>query len=226
MRFSIVPTVHGEKLVTRILVQSEKIPTLEELGFQRNIARKYELICSMANGIVIVTGPTGSGKTTTLHATLSSLNDDTKNIITIENPPEYLLDGANQINAGGNFEIDFHEVLKGVLRQDPDILMFGEMRDYESAQSALTAGLTGRMLFTTLHTNDAVSAITRLIDMGIRPFLLGSTLVSILAQRLVRKICPKCKVPHKPEEKELRYFKRYITGIDEYMEKYESKFYK
>lgn len=225
LRFSIMPYVNGEKLVTRILIQNEKIPSLGELGIHKNIARKYELICSMANGIVIVTGPTGSGKTTTLHSTLASLNTSEVNIVTIENPPEYVLSGANQINAGGHFELPFPEVLKGVLRQDPDVIMFGEMRDKESAEAALTAGLTGHLLFTTLHTNDAVSAITRLIDMGIKPFLLGSTLVSILGQRLVRKICTHCKTPQEPDQKELSYFKRFIAGVDEYMEKHETKFY-
>lgn len=225
LRFSVMPYVNGEKLVTRILIQNEKIPSLGELGIHKNIARKYELICSMANGIVIVTGPTGSGKTTTLHSTLASLNTSEVNIVTIENPPEYVLPGANQINAGGHFELPFPEVLKGVLRQDPDVIMFGEMRDKDSAEAALTAGLTGHLLFSTLHTNDAVSAITRLIDMGIKPFLLGSTLVSILGQRLVRKICTHCKTPQEPDQKDLSYFKRFIAGVDDYIKKHDTKFY-
>lgn len=225
IRFSVIPARHGDKLVARILVQNDEVPTLGELGIHKNIERKYNLICSMANGIIIVTGPTGSGKTTTLHATLSSLNTPEVNIVTLEDPPEYNLPGANQINVNGKHGMTFHNVLRAVLRQDPDIIMVGEMRDLESAEGALTAGLTGHLLFTTLHTNDAVSAITRLIDMGIKPFLLGSTLVSILGQRLVRKICDNCKIEREPDEKELHYFKRFIDGIDDYIKKYDKKFY-
>ncbi|MBF0537116.1 MAG: type II/IV secretion system protein [Nitrospirae bacterium] len=217
LRISILPTVYGDKMVIRILIQSDVIPTFEKLGMFKNLMLKYQMVCSMSSGIVIVTGPTGSGKTTTLFATLDYLNDDAINILTLEDPPEYLIDGVNQARVSADEsgrEISYINGLKSALRQDPDIIMFGEMRDHESASVALTAGLTGHLLFTTLHTNDAASAITRLFDMGIRPFMLSSTLVSILGQRLIRLTCNQCKEEYTPKATDLDFFRIFIRSFD------------
>lgn len=218
IRVSIMPIIYGERMVMRLLYQTADVPTFEQLGMSRNTQAKYKYICSMASGIVIVTGPTGSGKTTTLFSTLDYVNNDDISILTLEDPPEYLLDGVAQCDVKASSkqgsEPSFTEALKTALRQDPDIIMFGEMRDAESASVALTAGLTGHMLFTTLHTNDAASAITRLFDLGIRPFLLSSTIVSILAQRLVRKTCPNCREPYTPNTYDLDFFRGIIANID------------
>ncbi|MCI4624493.1 MAG: Flp pilus assembly complex ATPase component TadA [Candidatus Magnetoovum sp. WYHC-5] len=217
IRLSIIPTNYGNKMVIRLLIQQETVPTFEKLGFWKNLKTKYELVCTMSSGMVIVTGPTGAGKTTTLYSTLDYLNDDKINIMTLEDPPEYLINGVNQVRVGSDDksrEISYLQGLKSIFRQDPDIIMFGEMRDYESATVALTAGLTGHLLFTTLHTADAASCITRLMDMGIRPFLLSSTLVSILAQRLVRRICPQCKEEYTPDHNELEFFSLFIKNFE------------
>ncbi|MBF0344396.1 MAG: type II/IV secretion system protein [Nitrospirae bacterium] len=229
LRISILPTVYGDKMVIRILIQSDVIPTFEKLGMFKNLMIKYQMVCSMSSGIVIVTGPTGSGKTTTLFATLDYLNHDSINILTLEDPPEYLINGVNQARVTGgdsSREVSYLEGLKSALRQDPDIIMFGEMRDYESASVALTAGLTGHLLFTTLHTNDAASAITRLFDLGIRPFLLSSTLVSILGQRLVRLICNSCKEEYMPKINDLDFFRIFIRNFDVDLKSGNIKFYR
>ncbi|MBF0338761.1 MAG: type II/IV secretion system protein [Nitrospirae bacterium] len=217
LRISVLPTVFGDKMVIRVLIQSDVIPTFEKLGMFKNLMLKYQMVCSMSSGIVIVTGPTGSGKTTTLFATLDYLNDESINILTLEDPPEYLIHGVNQARVSADEsgrEISYIHGLKSALRQDPDVIMFGEMRDQESASVALTAGLTGHLLFTTLHTNDAASAITRLFDMGVRPFMLSSTLVSILGQRLVRLTCSHCKEEYKPKTNDLDFFRIFIRNFD------------
>lgn len=225
-RVSIVPIKYWDKITCRLLVHSDTVKTLQELWMQPNIAKKYDLICAMSNGIIIVTWPTWSGKTTTLNATLAALNDEGKNITTIEDPVEYTIPWVNHIDAWRKNSISFKDAVKSILRQDPDIIMFWEMRDKESAENALRAGLTWRLLFSTLHTNDAISAIPRLLDMWIQPFLLWSTLVSIAWQRLVRKICPHCKIPYTPDEKHIHYFRRYLANLDEFIKDNDVKFYK
>ncbi|MBF0518725.1 MAG: Flp pilus assembly complex ATPase component TadA [Nitrospirae bacterium] len=216
LRIAVIPTVYGDKMVLRILIQAEVVPTFEKLGMFKNLIEKYRIVCSMSSGIVIVTGPTGSGKSTTLYSTLDYLNREDISILTLEDPPEYLIDGVSQVRVGSDDsrETSYSRGIKAALRQDPDIIMFGEMRDHESASVALTAGLTGHLLFTTLHTNDAASAIARLFDMGIRPFLLSSTLVSILGQRLVRVVCPGCKVEYMPGWEELEFFTLFIHDVE------------
>lgn len=226
IRFSLMPTNFWETIVARILVQKDIIPSIQELWMRLNIARKCELVTILPSGIVIVTWPTWSGKTTTLYSILSSLNSDEKNIMTVENPIEYTIKWANQIDAWWKYKMKFSEVLNWILRQDPDILMFWEMRDLESAQNAITAGLTGRLLFTTLHTNDSISAIDRLINLWIEPFFLGSTLVSLIGQRLIRKICPHCATDYTPNENDLSYLKRYVKDMGSYIKKHNIKFKK
>ncbi|MDD2487160.1 MAG: ATPase, T2SS/T4P/T4SS family [Candidatus Gracilibacteria bacterium] len=217
LRISIIPTQFGEKMVIRLLIQNDQVQTFQQLGMSKNIMMKYEKVISMSSGIIIVSGPTGSGKTTTLFSTIGHLNKEGINIITAEDPPEYIIDGVNQvkISEGKNQGITYNQALKSVLRQDPDIIMFGEMRDSESASIAMAAGLTGHLLFTTLHANDTTSSITRLGDLGIKPFMLSSTLVSILAQRLVRKICPQCQEEYKPKDDVLEFFRVMIEDLDE-----------
>ncbi len=204
VRVSVVPTIYGENVVLRLLNAASALLSLEQLGFSENILEKYNKLIYRPHGIILVTGPTGSGKTTTLYASLDKINSPEKNIITIEDPVEYKLAGIRQIQVDTKVDLTFANGLRSILRQDPDIVMVGEIRDLETAEIAIQAALTGHLVFSTLHTNDAPGAITRLIDMGVEPFLVSSSVIAVLAQRLVRKICPKCKEKYEPTKTELK----------------------
>ena len=193
VRVSILPTYHGERVVMRILSQTEHIPTLESLGFADEITKDLYKLLNHAHGMILVTGPTGSGKSTTLHACLQHISTPDKNIITVEDPVEYNADNISQIQVNSKVGLTFAAGLRSILRQDPDIIMVGEIRDSETAEIALRSALTGHLLLSTLHTNDATSALSRLMDMGIANFLVSSTLLGVLAQRLTRKLCLHCK---------------------------------
>ena len=204
IRISIIPTQNGERAVLRLLDKTASLISLEELGMDPDKLEALKKVISVPHGIFFVTGPTGSGKTTTLYASLSRLNSSEVNIITIEDPVEYQLSGVSQIQVELKKNVTFATGLRAVLRQDPDILMVGEVRDFETGTIAIQSALTGHRVFSTLHTNDAPSAITRLLDLGIEPFLIASSVVAIMAQRLVRLICPNCKAPYEPTDRELR----------------------
>ncbi len=195
VRVSTLPSAHGERAVLRLLDKSEGRLSLEALGMQGALLQQFERLVHQPHGIVLVTGPTGSGKTTTLYAALSRLDASRSNIMTVEDPIEYELAGVGQTQVNAKIDLTFAKALRAILRQDPDIIMIGEIRDFETAQIAIQASLTGHLVLATLHTNDAVSAVTRLTDMGVEPFLLSSSLLGVLAQRLVRKLCAHCKVP-------------------------------
>ena len=204
IRVSTIPTVHGEKIVMRLLYQDEKLMKLEHLGLFPEVMLPYEKMIQRSGGIILVTGPTGSGKTTTLYATLACIDHRSRNVITIEEPVEYKLSGYSQIEVNPKLGLTFAHSLRSVLRQDPDVIMVGEMRDSETAQIAIQAALTGHLVFSTVHTNSAPATVTRLIDMGIEPFLVTSTIIGILSQRLVRRICPDCRTPYEAHPEELR----------------------
>jgi len=193
VRVSVLPTYHGERVVMRILSQSEHIPTLESLGFAEDITQDLYKLLNHAHGMILVTGPTGSGKSTTLHACMQHISTPDKNIITVEDPVEYNADNISQIQVNTKVGLTFAAGLRSILRQDPDIIMVGEIRDSETADIALRSALTGHLLLSTLHTNDATSSLSRLMDMGIENFLISSTLLGVLAQRLTRKLCVHCK---------------------------------
>ena len=193
LRISVIPTINGESIVIRILANKKREMDLEKLGMSPKILRDFKDLISKPNGIILVTGPTGSGKTTTLFSAIKEINDGSQKILTIEDPVEYQLDGVSQIQAKSEIGFDFATGLRAILRHDPDIIMIGEIRDKETAEIAIRSSLTGHLVFATLHTNDSISSVTRLIDMGIEPYLITSSLVGVLAQRLVRKICPYCK---------------------------------
>jgi general secretion pathway protein E len=195
VRVSTLPTGHGERVVLRLLEKDLSKLTLENLGMSDRTLRRFDELIHQPHGIILVTGPTGSGKTTTLYAAIRRLDHATTNIMTVEDPIEYDLEGIGQTQVNPKIEMDFARALRAILRQDPDVVMIGEIRDLETAQIAVQASLTGHLVLATLHTNDAASAVTRLIDMGIEPFLLSSSLLAVLAQRLVRKLCPHCKQP-------------------------------
>jgi len=203
IRVSVVPTVFGERVVLRLLDKSGKLLTLQQLGLSEEDLKKVEEIISKPYGMVLVTGPTGAGKSTTLYAVLQKLKNPRKNIITIEDPVEYQIKGISQIQVNPKVGLTFAAGLRSILRQDPDIVMVGEIRDRETAQIAVQAALTGHLVLSTLHTNDAPSAVTRLADMEIEPYLIASALEGVIAQRLVRKICPHCKVEYKPSKEEI-----------------------
>lgn len=192
VRVSTVPTAHGERVVLRLLDKQAGRLNLSHLGMPDDTLSVLRGLISQPHGIFLVTGPTGSGKTTTLYSALSELNTKTFNIMTVEDPVEYELDGVGQIQVNPKIDLSFARALRAILRQDPDIVMIGEIRDLETAQIAVQASLTGHLVLATLHTNDAVGAVTRLVDMGIEPFLVASTLLGVLAQRLVRTLCPAC----------------------------------
>jgi type II secretory ATPase GspE/PulE/Tfp pilus assembly ATPase PilB-like protein len=194
LRVSTFPTIHGEKVVMRILERSGMTIALEDLGMNEELLRKFAQVLGLSYGIVLVTGPTGSGKTTTLYAALNRVNTTEKNIVTLEDPVESQISGINQGHTNPVAGFTFASGLRAVLRQDPDIIMVGETRDVETAEIAIQAALTGHLVFTTVHTNDAVASITRLIDMGIEPFLVSSSVSAIVAQRLVRRLCKHCAV--------------------------------
>ncbi|MBL1437912.1 MAG: type II/IV secretion system protein [Rhodobacteraceae bacterium] len=191
-RVSVVPSIHGETIVLRLLERSSELLSLENLGFARAAQEKFEKILKVQNGIFLVTGPTGSGKTTTLYALLKKLRTGKSKIFTIEDPVEYRMDGITQLQINTDIGLDFPKVLKSVLRQDPDIILIGEIRDAETAKIATQAALTGHLVLSTLHTNSAIGAVTRLRDMGIDNFLISATLRGVVGQRLVRKLCTKC----------------------------------
>jgi type II secretory ATPase GspE/PulE/Tfp pilus assembly ATPase PilB-like protein len=204
LRVSTVPTIYGESVTLRILDRSASLLGLGELGMSDECLRGFNQCLHKAHGIVLVTGPTGSGKTTTLYASLNRIYSPSFKIITIEDPVEYQLEGIIQMPVNPKRGLTFATGLRHIVRQDPDIIMVGEIRDRETADIAIRAALTGHLVFSTLHTNDAPGAVTRLIDMGVEPFLLASSLESVLAQRLVRTVCPKCKRSYKPNEHLLR----------------------
>ena len=192
LRVSTLPTIHGEKIVIRILDRENFLVGKEKLGMNEDDLEKVEKILKNPYGIILVTGPTGSGKSTTLYTLLSELNDDSKNIITVEDPVEYVVDGINQVNVNVKAGLTFASGLRSILRQDPDVVMIGEIRDNETAEIATRASITGHIVLSTIHTNDAPSAIVRLIDMGIQPYLVASAIAGIISQRLVKRICPMC----------------------------------
>jgi type IV pilus assembly protein PilB len=203
LRVATLPTVYGEKVVMRILDKSTALLDLTDLGFYGDALERYESAYRKPYGTILVTGPTGSGKSTTLYATLNAVNDTAKNIITVEDPVEYRLAGINQVQVNTKAGLTFAVALRTILRSDPDIVLVGEVRDKETATIAIEAALTGHLVLTTLHTNNAASTPTRLIEMGVEPFLVGSALDCIVAQRLARRLCPKCKEPYVPESGEL-----------------------
>jgi type IV pilus assembly protein PilB len=214
VRVSTLPTIYGEKIVMRLLDVTQAIVEIDKLGLsKRNQAMFYDLI-RRPNGMFLVTGPTGSGKSTTLYAMLNHLNDEGVNVITVEDPVEYQLAGINQVQVNEQIGLTFASALRSILRQDPDIIMVGEIRDTETAEIAVRAALTGHLVLSTLHTNDAVSSVTRLIDMGIPPFLLASSLNGVLAQRLVRRICKDCKVEYQATEQEKAIFAQRGLKVD------------
>lgn len=192
VRISTVPTVHGEKIVLRLLRRDSFLKTKKELGFTEVAINKIDEIINKKTGILLVTGPTGSGKTTTVYSILKELQDDSKNIMTIEDPIEYKIEGINQIQVNNKVGLTFEKGLKAILRQDPDIIMVGEIRDVETAKTAVRAAITGHLVISTLHTNDAISSIARLIDMEIPVYLLNASLIGVISQRLVRKVCTDC----------------------------------
>ncbi|MDW8155274.1 MAG: type II secretion system ATPase GspE [Armatimonadota bacterium] len=204
LRVSTLPTMFGEKVVMRILDQSNALISLNRLGMASDVQAQWEELASKPYGMILVTGPTGSGKTTTLYATLSKINTLDKNIITVEDPVEYQLPRINQVQVNPKAGLTFATGLRSILRQDPDVIMVGEIRDRETAEIAVQAALTGHLVLSTLHTNDAPSAFTRLIDMGIEPFLITSSVIGVLAQRLARTICPKCKEAYRPPREAVR----------------------
>ena len=193
VRVSTLPSAHGERAVLRLLDKSESRLTLQAVGMQGNTLQRFEQLVKQPHGLILVTGPTGSGKTTTLYAALQSLDAASSNIMTVEDPIEYELAGVGQTQVNAKIDLTFAKALRAILRQDPDVIMIGEIRDFETAQIAIQASMTGHLVLATLHTNDASSAVTRLTDMGIEPFLLSSSLLGVLAQRLVRKVCTSCQ---------------------------------
>ncbi|MCT4595187.1 MAG: type II secretion system ATPase GspE [Anaeromicrobium sp.] len=202
LRISILPTVYGEKIVIRLLDRSNFLMSKAKLGFSQRNLEKLESIIKNPSGIVLVTGPTGSGKTTTLYTILRELNGLDKNIITVEDPVEYRLHGINQVQVNQKATMTFANALKSILRQDPDTIMIGEIRDLETAQIAVRASITGHLVLSTMHTNDSPSTVSRLMDMGVEPYLVSSSVVGVIAQRLVRKICDDCKESYVPNDSE------------------------
>ena len=209
LRVSSVPTNHGESIVMRILDKSNLSLGLPQLGFLSDDQTTFERLIKLPDGVVLVTGPTGSGKTTTLYACLGQINTPDKKLITVEDPVEYQMSGINQVQVNKDVGLDFSAALRSILRQAPNIVMIGEIRDEETADIAMEAALTGHLVFSTLHTNDAPSAVTRLLDIGVKPFLVASALRAAMAQRLVRAICEKCKESYAPSERELKM----LTGL-------------
>ncbi len=215
VRVSTLPSAHGERAVLRLLDKSGSKLSLESVGMTGDTLTRFLHLIGQPHGIILVTGPTGSGKTTTLYAALSRLDADASNIMTVEDPIEYELPGIGQTQVNARIDLDFAKALRAILRQDPDVIMIGEIRDYETAQIAIQASLTGHLVLATLHTNDAASAVTRLTDMGVEPFLLSSSLLGVLAQRLVRKLCEQCHGPGCSHCGQTGYHGR--TGIFELM---------
>jgi general secretion pathway protein E len=202
VRVSTLPTAHGERVVLRLLDKSTNQLDLDSLGMPSGTLNGLRSLLSQPHGILLVTGPTGSGKTTTLYAALAQMDASVLNIMTVEDPIEYELDGIGQTQINARIDMSFARALRAILRQDPDVILIGEIRDLETAQIAVQASLTGHLVLATLHTNDAPSAMTRLIDMGVEPFLLASSSIGVLAQRLVRRLCPACRTPYQPDSAE------------------------
>ena len=211
VRISTLPTINGEKMVLRLLSPDKIIMPIEKLGFNMENQKRYLKFLANAFGMVLICGPTGCGKSTTLYSTLQYLNSPSQNIVTVEDPVEYRLDGINQVQVNNKTGFGFASALRTILRQDPNIIMVGEIRDSETAEVATRAALTGHLVLSTLHTNDAPSAVTRLLDMGVKNYLLTSSLVGIVAQRLFRLICDKCKEEYLPPEEELAFY-REVSG--------------
>lgn len=208
VRVAVIPTARGERMSLRLLSQDRSRLTLETLGMGLELRQAFERLIHRSHGIILLTGPTGSGKTTTLYAALMRINTVDKHIITVEDPVEYHMGGINQVAVDSEFGVSFAKALRSILRHDPDVIMVGEIRDEETAHLALEASLTGHLVFATLHTNSAVGAVTRLLDMGCEPYLVASAMIGVMAQRLVRKICVNCRRPYEPNETEKR-----ILGI-------------
>jgi type IV pilus assembly protein PilB len=203
LRVSVLPTNHGQSVVMRILDKDSIRVSLRQLGMADEVFRTFQQLIRRPNGIVLVTGPTGSGKTTTLYASLNELNRPDRKIITAEDPVEYYLPGINQVEVRHSIGLDFARIIRAMLRQAPNVILVGEMRDQETAEMGIQASLTGHLVFSTLHTNDAPGAVTRLVDMGVPPYLVASSVIAVVAQRLVRVICPKCKQPYTPSDIQL-----------------------
>jgi type IV pilus assembly protein PilB len=214
LRVSTLPTVFGEKVVMRILDMGSTLNDIEKLGFNKHNLNRFMNMISKPNGIVLITGPTGSGKSSTLYAALNKLNSEEVNIITIEDPVEYQLEGINQIQVNPNVGMTFAAGLRSILRQDPNIIMVGEIRDKETVEVAVRASLTGHLVLSTMHTNDALSSVTRMIDMGVEPFLVASSLSGVVAQRLVRKVCRDCAEAHEPTKREIDIFSKRGISIE------------
>ncbi|MFD1927287.1 GspE/PulE family protein [Sporosarcina siberiensis] len=213
IRLSTLPTIYGEKIVMRILDLSNSLNDLDQLGFSEDNLHKFQKMLEQPNGIILITGPTGSGKSSTLYAGLNHLNDEKVNIITVEDPVEYQLAGVNQIQVREDVGLTFATGLRSILRQDPDIIMIGEIRDTETAQIAIRSSLTGHLVLSTLHTNSAIESISRLTDMGVETFLLSSSLIGVMAQRLVRRVCKDCSQQREPLAHEMKLFTQYGISI-------------
>ncbi len=216
IRVSIIPSVNGEKAVLRILEKTRQMFNLDNIGMPPEMLTIYRHYLFKPNGIILVTGPTGSGKTTTLYASLLEMDRENKNVLTIEDPVEYHIDNVTQVQVNPSINITFANAIRSFLRQDPDIIMVGEIRDQETAKAAVEAALTGHLVISTLHTNDAPTAAARLIDMEVEPFLISSSLLVVVGQRLVRKICPKCKTRIKAQDHIRNFFENAGLELDEY----------
>jgi len=216
MRVSTIPSTKGEKVVLRVLEKTKGLITLDNLGIPEKFAEKYKNYIKKPNGIILVTGPTGSGKTTTLYASLMELDRETKNIVTIEDPVEYQIEKITQVQVNSVVNLTFASAIKSFLRQDPDIILVGEIRDEETAKAAVQASLTGHLVLSTLHTNDAPTAVARLIDMGVEPFLVASSLLLVVGQRLVRRVCEHCKEEKIIDESEKKLFGNQVISFDRY----------
>ncbi|MBT5018108.1 GspE/PulE family protein [Planctomicrobium sp.] len=206
LRISVLPTNHGQSIVMRILDRDNIKVGIRSLGFSEENYRRFQAVIRRPNGIFLVTGPTGSGKTTTLYSALGELNRPDRKIITAEDPVEYYLPGINQVEVKHNIGLDFARIIRAMLRQAPNVILVGEIRDTETGEMAIQASLTGHLVFSTLHTNDAPGSITRLIDMGVQPFLVASSLMAVMAQRLARTVCPKCGESYQPDQTEMEFF--------------------
>ncbi|MBB5354699.1 type IV pilus assembly protein PilB [Anoxybacillus mongoliensis] len=217
LRVSTLPTIYGEKIVMRVLDLGATLNDLNKLGFNKLNLQRFIQLIEQPTGIVLITGPTGSGKSSTLYAALNRLNGEHVNIITIEDPVEYQLEGVNQIQVNPNVGMTFAEGLRSILRQDPNIIMVGEIRDRETAEVAIRASLTGHLVLSTLHTNDALSTVARLIDMGVEPFLVATSLSGVVSQRLVRRVCRDCQTEHEPTKREIDIFARRGLKIEKVM---------
>jgi general secretion pathway protein E len=214
VRLSVLPTAHGERIVMRLLDKQAGVKRLDEMGFSPRLVRLWTQLITKNHGIILVTGPTGSGKTTQLYASIAHINTVDINILTIEDPVEYRLPGVGQIDVKAKVGLTFGEGLRAILRQDPDVIMIGEIRDEETAHIAVQASLTGHLVFSTLHTNDSAATITRLADLGVQPFQIASAVLGVMATRLIRKLCTVCRQKHKPSEKELKLIEMTLKDVE------------